>query len=271
MLKARWSGYEIDSSEAAYEVKVKQPAELGTLLREFLTSGYFVRSYYLLFEEPLERLRQFIVEQGHEEDKLETEALDYLDKQIAKFDPESYRAPHIGVRAIQALLNYVGAHRQALSEASTFHFELPEEQKAMYADADYEFTPGEKVDETVFYSEDEIPLDGVVLFLGCSFEKASKLSSQEQKQARRIARGAGKQMEEFGASSFGGEGWGDMLQEDLERPMNVSLRVRLNSDATFSVTGRWMEDGQFLCDYYTFLLEQAAKKAGAEVDLHMIY
>ncbi len=271
MLKARWSGYEIDSSEAAYEVKVKQPEELGTLLREFLTSGYFVRSYYLLFEEPLERLRQFIVEQGHEEDKLGTEALDYLDKQIAKFDPESYRAPRIGVRAVQALLNYVGAHRQALSEASTFHFELPEEQKAMYADADYEFTPGEKVDETVFYSEDEIPLDGVVLFLGCSFEKASKLSSQEQKQARRIARGAGKQMEEFGASSFGGEGWGDMLQEDLERPMNVSLRVRLNSDATFSVTGRWMEDGQFLCDYYTFLLEQAAKKAGAEVDLHMIY
>ena len=271
MLKARWSGYEIDSSEAAYEVKVKQPEELGTLLREFLTSGYFVRSYYLLFEEPLERLRQFIVEQGHEEDKLGTEALDYLDKQIAKFDPESYRAPRIGVRAVQALLNYVGAHRQALSEASTFHFELPEEQKAMYADADYEFTPGEKVDESVFYSEDEIPLDGVVLFLGCSFEKASKLSSQEQKQARRIARGAGKQMEEFGASSFGGEGWGDMLQEDLERPMNVSLRVRLNSDATFSVTGRWMEDGQFLCDYYTFLLEQAAKKAGAEVDLHMIY
>jgi len=250
---------------------VKQPEELGTLLREFLTSGYFVRSYYLLFEEPLERLRQFIVEQGHEEDKLGTEALDYLDKQIAKFDPESYRAPRIGVRAVQALLNYVGAHRQALSEASTFHFELPEEQKAMYADADYEFTPGEKVDESVFYSEDEIPLDGVALFLGCNFEKASKLSSQEQKQARRIARGAGKQMEEFGGSSFGGEGWGDMLQEDLERPMSVSLRVRLNSDATFSVTGRWMEDGQFLCDYYTFLLEQAAKKAGAEVDLHMIY
>lgn len=271
MLKARWSGYEIDSSEAAYEVKVKQPEELGTLLREFLTSGYFVRSYYLLFEEPMERLRQFIVEQGHEEDKLGAKALEYLDKQIAKFDPESYRATRVGVRVIQAILNYVGAHRHAFSEAGTFHFELPDEQKAMYADYDYEFTPGEKVDETVFYSESEIPLDGVVLFLGCNFEKASKLSSQEQKQARRIARGAGRQMEEFGGSSFGGESWGDMLQEDLERPMNVSLRVRLNPGTTFSVTGRWMEDGQFLCDYYTFLLEQAAKKAGAKVDLHMIY
>ncbi len=271
MLKARWSGYEIDSSEAAYEVKVKQPEELGTLLREFLTSGYFVRSYYLLFKEPLERLRQFIVEQGHEEDKLGAKALEYLDKQIAKFDPESYRAPRIGVRAIQALLNYVGAHRQALSDANTFHFELPEEQKAMYADYDYEFIPGEKVDESVFYSESEIPLDSVVLFLGCNFEKASKLSSQEQKQARRIARGAGEQVDDFGGYSFEGESWGDMLQQDLERPMNVSLRVRLNPDATFSVTGRWMEDGQFLCDYYTFLLEQAAKKAGAKVDLNMVY
>ena len=269
MLKAHWSGYEIDSSEAAYEVKVKEPEEMGTLVKEFLTSGYFVRSYYLLFKEPLERLRQFIVEQGHEEDKLGGKVLEYLDKQIAKFDSESYRAPRVGVRAIQAILNYAGAHRQAFSEAGTFHFELPEEQKAMYADYDYEFTPGEKVDETVFYSESEIPLDGVVLFLGCSFEKVSKLSSQEQKQARRIARGAGKRMDDFGGP-FGGESWGDMLQEDLERPMNVSLRVRLNPDATFSVTGRWMEDGQFLCDYYTFLLEQAAKKAGAKVDLHMV-
>ncbi len=270
MLKAHWSGYEIDSSEAAYEVKVKEPEEMGTLVKEFLTSGYFVRSYYLLFKEPLERLRQFIVEQGHEEDKLGGKVLEYLDKQIAKFDSESYRAPRVGVRAIQAILNYAGAHRQALSDANTFHFELPEEQKAMYADYDYEFTPGEKVDETVFYSESEIPLDGVVLFLGCSFEKASKLSPQEQKRARRIARQAGKRMDNFGGP-FGGESWGDMLQQGLDRSMNVSLRVRLNPDATFSVAGRWMEDGQFMYDYYIFLLEQAAKKVGAKVDLHMVY
>lgn len=270
MLKAHWSGFEIDSSEAAYEVKVKKPEELGTLVRALLTSGYFVRSYYLLFEEPMVRLKDFIKEHGDPKDKLTAKALEYLDKQVAKFDAESYRASRIGVRAIDAILNYVGVHRQTLAEAGTFRFELPEEQAEMFADYDYEFTPGEKVDETVFYSENEIPLDGVVLFLGCAFEKASKLSPQEQKSARRIARQAGKRMEEFGGP-FGGPSWSDMLQEDLERSMNVSLRVRLNPDATFSVTGRWMEDGQFMYDYYVFLLEQAAKKAEAKIAPHMIY
>lgn len=271
MLKAHWSGYEIDSSEAAYEVKVKEPEGIGTLVREFLTSGYFVGSYYLLFEEPMNRLRDFIKEHGDPKDKLVAKALEHLDKQIAKFDAESYRASRIGVRAIEAILNYVGVHRQTLAEAGTFRFELPEEQAEMFADYDYEFTPGEKVDETVFYSENEIPLDGVVLFLGCAFEKASKLSPQEQRRAQRMARQAGKRMEEFDASPLWGESWSDMLQKDLERSMNVSLRVRLNPDATFSVTGRWMEDGQFLSDYYGFLLEQAANKAGAKIDLHMIY
>lgn len=271
MLKAHWSGYEIDSSEAAYEVKVKKPEKLGTLVRELLTSGYFVRSYYLLFEEPMVRLRDYIKEHGDLKDKLTAKALDYLDKQIAKFDSESYRASRIGVRAIETILNYVGTHRQELSDAGTFHFELPEEQKEMYADYDYEFTPGEKVDETDFYSEDEIPLDGVVLFLGCAFEKASKLFPEEQRRAQRIARQAGKRMEEFGGSPFGGPSWSEMLQSALERPMNVSLRVRLNPDATFSITGRWMEDGQFLYEYYAFLLERAAKKAGAEIATHMIY
>ena len=55
MLKAHWHGYEIDSSEAAYEVQVGQPEQLGSLARGILTSGYFVRSYYLVFEEPMKR------------------------------------------------------------------------------------------------------------------------------------------------------------------------------------------------------------------------
>jgi len=270
MLKARWSGYEIDSSEAAYEVMVPQPEQLGTLVRAFLTSGYFVRSYYLLFEEPMVRLRDYIKEHGDLKDRLTARALEYLDKQISKFDPEGYRASRIGVRAIEAILNYVGTHRQELLDAQLFRFELTDYQEEMYADLDYEFTPGEKVDEAYFYSEEEIPLDGVVLFLGCAFERASKLSPQEQKHARRIAREAGKRMEEFGESPWG-PSWSEMLQEDLERPMNVSLRVRLNPDATFSVTGRWMEDGQFLHDYYAFLLEQAAKKAKAKIAVRMIY
>jgi hypothetical protein len=79
MLKAHWCGFEIDSSEAAYEVKVPQPEELGTLVRGLLGSGYFVRSYYLLFEEPMVRLRDFILDR---EDKLGAKALDYLEKQI---------------------------------------------------------------------------------------------------------------------------------------------------------------------------------------------
>ena len=61
MLKAHWHGYEIDSSEAAYEFEVRRPEQLGTLVRGFLTSDYFVRSYYLVFEEPLVRLRDLMV------------------------------------------------------------------------------------------------------------------------------------------------------------------------------------------------------------------
>jgi hypothetical protein len=273
MLKAHWRGYEIDSSEAAYEVKVPQPEALGTLVRSLLTSGYFVRSYYLLFEEPMVRLRDFIKEHGDPQDKPTAKALEHLDKQITKFDPESYRASRIGVRAIESILNYVGAHGQELLDAQLFHFEPTEEQEEVWEDIgeDYEFEPGQPIDETAFYSETEIPFDGVVLFLGCTFEKASKLSSGEQRRARSIARGAGKRMDEFGDAPFWGESWVDLMQKDLERPMNITLRVRLNPDATFSVTGRWMEDGQFLYDYYTFLLGQAAEKAGEKINFHMIY
>jgi len=70
---------------------------------------------------------------------------------------------------------------------------------------------------------------------------------------------------------FFDESWADLLADSLEQGMNITLRVRLNPDATLSITGRWMEDGQFLFDYYSFLLEQAAKKAEAEVDFDMIY
>ena len=269
MLQARWRGYEIDSSEAAYEITVPQPEEMGTLVRKFLTSGYFVRSYYLLFEEPLIRLRDFIKEKGDLSDKLTAKALEYLEKQIAKFDPESYRAGRIGVRAIESILNYVGSHRRELLDAQVFHFEPTPDQLKMYEDYDYEFTPGEKVDEGDFYSEQEIPLDGVVLFLGCSFVKASQLSPAERKKARRIAREVGKEMDSFGGPMFG-DGWDDLMLQGLEHPMPFSLRVRLNPDATFTITGRWMEDGQFMFGYYDFLLEKAAKKAGGKIGAYPI-
>ncbi len=270
MLKARWSGYEIDSSEAAYEVQVQQPEKLGTQIRTFLTSGYFVKSYYSLFEEPLERLRDFIKEHGDPKDALAAKALEQLDKQIAKFDLDSWRAPRIGVRTIGAILNYVGAHRQELLEAQVFRFELTDEQKEMYEDYDYEFEVGQQIDEASYYSEHQIPFDGTVLYLGCNFVKASKLTLAEQKQARRIARRAGKRMDEFGGPGMFGESWADMLQSDLERSMNVTLRVRLNPDATLSIAGRWMEDGQFLHNYYAYLLDQAAEKAGAKIGTYVL-
>ena len=269
MLKARWSGYEIDSSEAAYEVQVYRPEELGTLVRHLLTSGYFVKSYYSLFEEPLERLRDFIAEHSDSKDELAAKAFKQLDKQIAKFDPSSWRAPRIGVRTIEPVFNYVGAHRQELLEAQIFRFELTDEQKEMYEDYDYEFEVGQKIDESSFYSEDEVPLDGTVLYLGCTLVKASQLTPAEQKKAQRIARRAGKRMDEFGGLMFGGS-WADTLESDLERSMNVTLRVRLNPDATFSITGRWMEDGQFLHDYYAYLLGQAAEKTGAKMSTYVL-
>jgi len=166
MLKAHWHGYEIDSSEAAYEVQVPQPEQLGTLLRGLLTSGYFVRSYYLAFEKPLTRLRDSIRTHGDLEDKLTAKTLEHLDKQITKFDPDSWKANRIGVRAIETILNYVGVHRQELLKAETFHFELTEYQKEMREDYDYDepFEPGSLVEEEIYYSEKEIPLDGVALF-----------------------------------------------------------------------------------------------------------
>jgi len=270
MLKARWSGYEIDSSEAAYEVQVHRPEELGTLVRHFLTSGYFVKSYYSLFEEPLERLRDFIKEHGDLKDALAAKALEQLDKQIAKLDPSDWRAPRIGVRTIEPILNYVGAHHQELLESQVFRFELTDEQKEMYEDYDHEFEVGQRIDESSFYSEDEIPFDGTVLYVGCNLVKASQLTPAEQKKGRRIARGAGKRMDEFGGPGMFGESWADMLESDMERSMNVTLRVRLNPDATLSITGRWMEDGQFLHDYYAYLLDQAAEKAGAKIGTYVL-
>lgn len=274
MLKARWSGYEIDSSEAAYEVTVQQPEEMGTLVRGLLSSGYFVRSYYLLFEEPFLRLRDFIEEHGDPDDKFTAKVMDYLEKQIDKFDPTSWRGSRIGVLAIQAILNYVGAHRKELLDGQVFRFDLTEQQKEMFADYgyDYEFTPGEEVDETSYYSETEIPLDGVVLYLGCSLVGVDKLAPQEQKKAYRVTHDSYEEvglLDELAGWSLGPER--DYVMEDISRRQDLSLRVRLNPNATFTVTGRWMDDGQFIYPYYEYLLGLAAKKAAVRIGFHMIY
>lgn len=272
MLKARWSGYEIDSSEAAYEVPVRQPEQMGTLVRGLLTSGYFVRSYYLLFEEPLLRLQDFIKQHGDPDDKLTAKTLSHLEKEIAKFDPHSWRGSRIGVRSIENILNYVGVHRQVLLDNQIFRFELTEEQKKLFADFGYEFTPGEKVDEAYYYSEYEIPLDGVVLYLGCALVGVGKLAPAEQKKAYRATHASYKQsglLDDLASWGLGPPR--DYVLEDISRSQNLSLRVRLNPDATFTVTGRWMDDGQFIYPYYEYLLQLAAKKAATRINFHMIY
>jgi hypothetical protein len=273
MLRARWHGYEIDSSEAAYEAEVPEPEQLGTLVSGLLGSGYFVRSYYLIFEEPLVRLHDFIVAQGEGEDKLTTRTLEHLQKHIAKFDPTDQRARRIGTRAIASILNYTSTHRRRLLEAGTFRFELTEEQKRVRNDYDYdeEFEPGSQVEESYYYSEYEIPLDGVVLFLGCSLVPASKLEPQEARQAYKLVR---DHYEQIGLlDQMAGWNWGpprDYVQQDINRRHGVTLRVRLNPDATFTITGRWMDDGQFIFPYYDYLLELAAEKARAEIQTYCL-
>jgi hypothetical protein len=273
MLRAHWHGYEIDSSEAAYEAQVPQPEQLGTLVRGLLTSGYFVRSYYLLFEEPLIRLRDFIVAQGEGEDKLTTGTLEHLEKQIAKFDATGEKASRIGVRAIEPILNYTGTHRQELLEAKSFRFELTEEQIEMRADYgdDEEFEPGSQVEEEYYYSEYEIPFDGVVLFLDCSLVPASKLEPQETKRAYKLVRDHYKQVGLL--DEMAGWSWGparDYVEEDINRRHGITLRVRINPDAAFTVTGRWMDDGQFIFPYYDYLLGLAAKKAGVKMGTYCL-
>jgi hypothetical protein len=273
MLKAHWHGYEIDSSEAAYEVQVDEPGQLGTLVRGFLTSGYFVRSYYLVFEEPLIRLRDFIAARDGEEDKVTARVLKHLETQSAKFDPTSDRASRIGVRAIESILNYAGANRQELLEAGTFRFELTEEQEEMRDDYGYdeEFEPGSLVEEEDYYSEYEIPLDGVVLALVCTLVPADKLEPREAKRAYKLVRDNYAQVGLL--DEMAGWNWGperDYVQEDINRRHYISLRVRINPDATFTITGRWMDDGQFIFPYYDYLLGLAAKEAGIKLGTYSL-
>lgn len=278
MLKARWTGYEIDSSEAAYSVEVPEPGKMGTLVRALLGSGYFVRSYALWSELSTERLRDFVAAQDQsdkarpEQSRKETaKVLDLLDKQIAKFN--NRRPTTIGVRAIEPILNYIGAHCHELLAAQTFHFELTEEQKEMFEDYGYaDFEPGGFVDETIYYSEWDIPWDGVAMTLGCALVGVVKLAPDEQQHAYAVTKESYEQsglLDELAGWGFGAPR--DYVQEGISRSQDLSLRVRLNPDATFGIHGRWMDDGQFIYPYYEYLLGLAAEKANAEIGFTMIY
>jgi hypothetical protein len=279
MLKARWTGYEIDSSEAAYNMEVPEPEKLGTLVRALLGSGYFTRSYTLWSELSIKRLRDFVVAQDQsdkarpEQSRKETaQVLALLDKQIAKFNDR--RPTSIGVRAIEPILNYVGAHRHALLAAQTFRFELSKEQKDMFEDYGYDtdFEPGGFVDETTYYSEWDIPWDGIAMVLGCALVGVGKLTPEEQQFAYAATKESYEEsglLEEMADWGFGESR--DYVLEDISRSQDLSLRVRLNPDATFGIHGRWRDDGQFIYPYYAYLLEWAAEKANAEIGFTMIY
>lgn len=274
MLKSRWHGYEIDSSEAAYEVEIEEPEQLGSLVRKFVSSDYFIRSYYLLFEEPLIRLHEFITEQGNTEEELTARATKHLEKQIAKFEPDSHKASRIGVRALEAILNYVGAHRKELKEAETFRFELTEYQKEMMEDYGYDleepFEPGDEVIEEYFYSEEEIPLDGVVLYLGCSLVPADKLTPKERKTVYNRVKESYEMLGLLDMSAVWGEEPSDYVERDINQRHHLTLRVRLNPDTSFTITGRWFDDGQFIFPYHNYLLQEAATETGIDLSTYTL-
>jgi hypothetical protein len=102
--------------------------------------------------------------------------------------------------------------------------------------------------------------------------KLSKLPPEDQREATRIAKLCFKEsgIEEWGGLSL----WGrqrDYLKENYDCSKPLSLRMRLNPNATFTVTGRWFDDGQFDHPYYEFFLKQAGKKTQLKVGFTMIY
>ncbi len=277
MIKAHWSGYEIDSSEAAYNVKVPKPEELGALVRVLLGSGYFTRACYLLSAESLRRLRKYV----RQHEPADSPVRQQLDQVMDKFPSD--RAVKMGMRAIEPILNYVGASRRALLKDKVFRCEPTPEQQEIYGDTDTEFEPGQPVNENDFYSEQEIPWDGVALCLGCELVGLNKLPPEEQAKAKAAIRETDVMIQEAeGSRRSGGRGLNEMDMmfssmfgprdpwESYNHPQSLSLRVRLNPDASLSIHGRWMDDGQFAYGYYEYVLTQAAKKAGAKIDLTMI-
>jgi hypothetical protein len=127
------------------------------------------------------------------------------------------------------------------------------------------------IEEEYYYSEDEIPFDGVTLYLGCSLVPASKLEPQEARRAYKLVH---DHYDTVGLlDEMVGWSWGpprDLVQEGINRHHGLTLRVRLNPGATFTITGRWRDDGQFIFPYYDYLLGLAAKKAGVQMGTYCL-
>jgi len=246
MLKARWQGYEIDSSESSYGLDISEQTQAGTYLRTLLGSGYFVRSHKLLNEEPILRLHAFV--QAHEEPKAGIRKA--LDKLVGKMR-RSRGDVSVGVRAIESILNYVQANRPALLAENVFYTsELPDEagRDEPYEEEDDEY------EEESYYGEP--PRRNGVLYLRSALVPYHKLSPEEQVEALE----AGQEGWDFLASFGGLDDWGYSAEEDFRYSQELILDVQLYSQGEIAARVHWFSDGHIAGGYYESLLMWAEEK-----------
>jgi hypothetical protein len=245
MLKARWQGYEIDSSESSYGLDIPEQIQTGTYLRALLGSGYFVRSCTLLSEEPLLRLHAFV--QAHEEPKADIrKTLDELAGKIQR----SRGDVNVGVLAIESILNYVEANRPALLAENVFYTtELPDEAGEEEADEEDEY------EEESYYGEP--PRRNVVLYLRSALVPYQKLSLKEQDEALKAGQAGWDELISFG----GLDDWGYSVEEDYSYSQELILDVRLSSQGEITADIHWFSDGYIAGGYYESLLTWAEDKA----------
>jgi hypothetical protein len=251
MLKTRWQGYEIDSSESSYGLDVPEQIEAGTYLRALLGSGYFVRSCTLLNEEPILRLHAFV--QAYEEPKAGIRRA--LDKLVDKMQ-RSRGDVNVGVRAIESILNYVEANKQALLAENVFYTsELPDEAGREESGEEDEF------EEESYYGEP--PHRNVVLYLRSALVPYQKLSSEEQVEALEAGQAGWDDLLSFG----GLDDWGYSVEEDYSYSQELILDVRLSSQGEVTADVHWFSDGYVANGYYESLLLWADDKARVKLGL----
>jgi len=252
MLKVRWQGYEIDSSESAYGLDIPEQIQAGTYLRALLGSGYFVRFCMLLNEEPILRLQAFV--QAHEEPEAD------IRKALAKLMDKMQRSRgdvNVGVRAIESILNYVEANRPALLSENVFYTsELPDEAGGEEADEEDEY------EEESYYGEP--PRRNVVLYLRSALVPYQKLSPEEQIEALEAGQEGWDDLLSFG----GLDDWGYSVEEDYSYSQELILDVRLSPQGEITGDVHWFSDGYVADGYYESLLLWAEDKARVKLGLY---
>ncbi len=252
MLKARWQGYEIDSSESSYGLDIPEQIQAGTYLRALLSSGYFVRSCTLLNEEPILRLQAFV--QDHEEPT--ADICKTLDKLVDKMQ-QSRGDVNVGVLAIESILNYVEANRLALLAENVF-----------YTSGLLDEAGGEEADEEDEYEEEsyygEPPRRNVVLYLRSALVPYQKLNPEEQVEALEEGQAGWDDLLSFG----GLDDWGYSVEEDYSYSQGLILDVRLSSQGEITGSIHWFSDGYIAGGYYESLLMWAEDKAEMKLGLY---